>query len=238
MPGQESEDPPEDDHLREIDLFAMDGSAREVLYRAWDLPPTEEEEELDVENEQGRREMSFSFNRMRAFEPRLHMDALSDGRLAVVDSTGYRIKLIGMDGSVLATIERRIEPEPVTEAIMEAERERRAEAAAGTSPGRISGTGGLIDVSGLAEQVTVTMAAQVETMVFTDVIPVIADMAVDRDDVIWVARTGAGGDGLGPIDLLTSDGAYLGTLSDDGLRIPDAFGPDGLMAYIEAGSRP
>ena len=69
MPGQESEDPPEDDHLREIDLFAMDGSAREVLYRAWDLPPTEEEEELDVENEQGRREMSFSFNRMRAFEP-------------------------------------------------------------------------------------------------------------------------------------------------------------------------
>ena len=62
----------------------------------------------------------------------------------------------------------------------------------------------------------------------------IADMAVDREDRIWVARTGAGGAGDGPTDLLTADGAYVGTLAADGLRIPDAYGPDGLMAYIES----
>ena len=37
----------------------------------------------------------------------------------------------------------------------------------------------------------------------------------------------------GPTDVLTPDGAYLGTIAADGLRIPDAFGPGGLVAYIE-----
>lgn len=234
-PGEESDDVPEDDHLRDIDIFALDGSGKEVLYRAWNLPPTEVDEELDMKDEQGRQELSLSINRMRAFTPGLHLGALSDGRLAVVDSMGYRVKLVGMDGTVLAAIERPIEPEPVTEAIKEAERERRTEAAAGTPSVRISGPGGLFDGAGLGEQIVAMMAAQIENMVFTDVIPVIADMAVDRNDVIWVARTGAGGDGLGPIDLLSADGEYLGTLPTDGLQIPDAFGPDGLMAYIETG---
>lgn len=234
-PGEESGDAPEDDHLRDIDLFALDGSGKEVLYRAWNLPPTEVDEEIDMKNEEGRQQISFSVNRMRAFVPGLHLGTLSDGRLAVVDSMGYRVKLIGMDGTVVGTIEREIEPEAVTEAIKEAERERRRESAAGTPSVRVSGAGGLFDDAGLGEQMAAMLAAQIETMVFADVIPVIADMAVDRDDVIWVARTGAGGDGLGPIDLLSADGEYLGTLPADGLQIPDAFGPDGLMAYMEAG---
>jgi hypothetical protein len=37
----------------------------------------------------------------------------------------------------------------------------------------------------------------------------------------------------GPTDLITADGRYLGSLAPDGLRIPDAFGPDGLIARIE-----
>ena len=32
---------------------------------------------------------------------------------------------------------------------------------------------------------------------------------------------------------MTATGDYLGTLPPDGPRIPDAFGPGGLMAYIE-----
>ena len=42
---------------------------------------------------------------------------------------------------------------------------------------------------------------------------------------------GAGG---GPIDVVTADGDYIGTLAPDGLRTPSAFGPDGLMAFIES----
>ena len=32
---------------------------------------------------------------------------------------------------------------------------------------------------------------------------------------------------------MTPDARYLGTIQPGGLRIPDAFGPDGLMAYGE-----
>lgn len=231
-PGDEE---PEDDHLRDIDLFALDGSGREVVYRAWDLPPTEEDEELVSENEQGQREMSFSLDRMRAFEPGLHLGVLSDGRLAVVDSMGYRVKLVGMDGTVAATVGRAIAPEPVTDAVRDAERARRTEAFASPPAVEVTGTAGLFDAGGLGEQMAAALADQVETMVFTDVIPVIAEMAVDRDDVIWITRTGAAGDGLGPVDLLRPDGEYLGTLPAGELHIPDAFGPDGLMAYIETG---
>ena len=33
---------------------------------------------------------------------------------------------------------------------------------------------------------------------------------------------------------MTPAGEYIGTLPPDGLRTPDAFGPDGLLAYIES----
>ena len=40
-------------------------------------------------------------------------------------------------------------------------------------------------------------------------------------------------DDPGAIDLFTADGEYRGTIAEDGPRIPDAFGPDGLAAWIE-----
>ena len=174
--------------------------------------------------------MSVEMTRMRAFEPGLHLGMLSDGRLAVVDSMGYRVKLIGLDGSVVGAAERPIAPEPVTEAIRAAERERRREAFEELADIHMEGLG---LVEGLGEQMRANQLAQVDNMVFTEVIPVIAGMAVDAGDLIWVERTGPGGDGPGLIDILTADGVYIGTLPADGPRIPDAFGPDGLMAYIE-----
>lgn len=230
-PGQEEEEE-EDPHLRDIELFTLGGAGREVLYRAWNLDPMEQDEELSTENERGQTEMTFTMARMRAFEPGLHVGMLSDGRLAVADSLGYRVKLIGMDGSVAGAIERPVAPEPVTAAIMEAERERRREAFAGMTDVSMAGFGVL---EGIGEQLLATQLEQVDNMVFTDVIPVIAGLAVDAQDRIWVARTGPGADGPGPIDILTPDGRYIGTLPADGPGIPDAFGPDGLMAYTETG---
>lgn len=37
----------------------------------------------------------------------------------------------------------------------------------------------------------------------------------------------------GPIDVLTADGEYIGTHRDGATKMPDAFGPDGLAAFIE-----
>ncbi len=221
----------EDPHLRDIDLFALGDSGKGVLYRAWGMELLEVDEELVAENEEGRRGMSVQVTRMRAFEPGLHLGMLSDGRLAVVDSMGYRVKLIGLDGSVVGAVERPIAPEPVTEAVMAAERERRREAFEELGDIHMAG----LAVGGeLREQMRASQLARVDDMVFTEVIPAIAGMAVGAGDLIWVERTGPGGDGPGPIDVLTSDGEYIGTLPADGPRIPDAFGPDGLAAYIEA----
>ena len=62
--------------------------------------------------------------------------------------------------------------------------------------------------------------------------PVITNLAVDWSDRIWVQRSALPGE-TGTIDILGADGQYFGSLPTDGLRIPRAFGPDGLLAYVE-----
>ena len=37
----------------------------------------------------------------------------------------------------------------------------------------------------------------------------------------------------GPIDVIGSGGRYVGTFPAGQLKMPDAFGPDGLVAFIE-----
>lgn len=210
--GLEQLDPPG----RPIEIFPIEDGKPEVLYTAWELPDPE------GDRRRARRSSSSSggVSRMsagRAFEPRLHFDVTSDGRLAVVDSIGYRIKLVSRDRSVVGTVARPIAPRAVTEAMKEAARERYR---AREVPSNV----GIFRIE----------RESVEELRFADEIPVIANMAVDWEDRIWVERTGADGVEPGPIDIVTPDGGYVGTLPADGVRIPSAFGPNGLMAYIEA----
>ena len=205
---------------RPVHIFALDGTEPELLYTAWELP----EEDDDEFTERGS-SSEGSVVRMaagRAFEPRLDYDALADGRLALIDSIGYRIKLIGLDGSVAGTIERPIAPVSVDEGIREAERERfrKTQEESAETINRTSSSF-RIEREGAEE---LTFAAEV---------PVLWGLEVDWEDRIWVERRGPTGQGDGPTDILTPGGDYLGTLPPDGLRTPDAFGPGGLMAYIE-----
>ncbi|MYB08150.1 MAG: hypothetical protein F4Y24_17565 [Gemmatimonadetes bacterium] len=236
MAGQdEPDEPPEDAHLRDIDIFSLGGTGKEVLYRAWNLPPDEVVEDFTATNAQGQNVFTMGLQRQRAFRPWLHIGVLPDGRVAVADSVGYRVKLIGADGSVTGVIQRDIAPEPVTEAIQEGERARRIEGlTAESASSRISLMGGLEELSGeAAEQLREQMLPMIENMLFPDEIPVVAGMAVDGEGRLWIARTAPGGDGDGPIDIMSAQGDYIGTLPPEAPRIPDAFGPDGLMAYIE-----
>ena len=50
---------------------------------------------------------------------------------------------------------------------------------------------------------------------------------------LWVERVGPVWGQPGPIDLVSPDGAYLGTIDADRTRLPAAFGPGGLAAFIE-----
>ncbi len=145
---------------------------------------------------------------------------LTDGRLALIDSIGYRVKLIGLDGNVTGTVERPIAPLPVDDAIMEAERVRYRES----------------EASAQASAAAANIQLQREGVggrTFADELPVLYDLEVDWEDRIWLERWGPTGDDDGPTDVVTPGGDYIGTLPPDGLRIPDAFGPGGLLAYIE-----
>ena len=207
--GLEQLDPPG----RPIEVFSIEDGQPEVLYTAWELP------DEGAERRSARRSSSDGTSRLpagRAFAPDLHYEVTSDGRLAVVDSIGYRIKLVSREGEVLGAVERPIAPAAVTEGMREAARE---EYRAREVPSNV----GIFRIE----------RESVDDLTFADELPVIADIAVDWDDRIWVARTGEDGVEAGPTDIVTPDGGYVGTLPADGVRIPTAFGPDGLMAYIE-----
>ena len=201
-----------------IHIFPLDDTEPELLYTAWELP----EEDADETTQSWTPETGMRMRRAagRAFEPRLDFDVLTDGRLALIDSIGYRVKLIGLDGRVTGTIERPIAPLPVDAAIMEAERERYRE-----------GEAALLE-SGARYNIQIEREGA-EGRTFADEVPVLYGVKVDWEDRIWVERRGPTGDDDGPTDIVTPDGDYIGTLPPDGLRTPDAFGPGGLMAYIE-----
>ncbi|MDE2871629.1 MAG: hypothetical protein OXQ94_08090 [Gemmatimonadota bacterium] len=205
---------------RPIHILPLDGIEPELLYTAWKLPEEDDDEfTVSGSNSEG------SVVRMaagRAFEPRLDYDALADGRLALIDSIGYRVKLIGLDGSVTGTSERPIAPLPVDDEIKEAERERfrKAQEESADAIGRTSSSF-QIEREGVEERT------------FADEVPVLWGLEVDWEDRIWVERRGPTGRGDGPTDIVRPGGEYIGTLPSEGLRTPDAFGPDGLMAYIE-----
>lgn len=197
---------------RPIEIFPIEHGKPQVLYTAWELP----------DEEAGRRNTPRSpgdparLRAGRAFEPRLHFDVTADGRLAVVDSIGYRIKLISRDGKVLGAVERPIAPLAVTEPMREAARERHR--------GRdVPSNVGIFRIE----------KESADEMTFAEEVPVIANIVVDWDDRIWVERTGEDGGAPGPTDIVTPNGGYVGTLPADGVRIPSAFGPNGLMAYID-----
>ena len=85
---------------------------------------------------------------------------------------------------------------------------------------------------GLTDGALAIMRERVETLEFYHELPVIRDFQTTPDGTIWVWRRGPDPVTEGPIDLVTSDGRYLGSYPV-GTRMPDAFGPDGLVAFVE-----
>ena len=176
---------------------------------------------------------------MRAFDAGLFVGAFPDGRLAVADSTTYTVKVVDPGQGVTRILQRPFTPREVTRRDQTAERNRQLAQIAGreesSGGGRAyssdgSGSGSIAISSG---RVSDLLRARVETMEFGDEIPVLAGMAVDWSGRIWIERTGQRVGERGPIDLIDTEGSYVGSVAPENFRIPDAFGPNGLAAYIE-----
>ena len=227
---------------RPVMRFRDDGSG-ELLHSAWPGPPLDD---TPVEDGQSGG-VYFQLRRIPAFPPPLEVGVLRDGRVAVVDSVGYRIKLLDPDGEErgeIAALERPVAPIPVTERIRDAETERRlalpdlegdalqqvlTEGILRVAIQAPAGGPGGPDIEAALREI---YRRQIRYLLFPGEIPVIARIGVDWSDRLWVERNGLPGE-AGPTDILTADGQYLGTIAPGGPGIPAAFGPGGLLAYIE-----
>lgn len=166
------------------------------------------------------------------FEPELLFDALPSGVVAFSDSSAYAIKLVDSSGAVSRILRRPIRPLPVTEGIRRAERERRLERVRGRSV-NVSGSRSPAALAAL-NALTESQVTAVENMRFFSEVPVIAAVRASWDGTLWIQRSGEPGAAEpGPIDVLSPDGRYVGTIAPEVLVMPDAFGPGGLVAHVE-----
>jgi hypothetical protein len=177
-------------------------------------------------------EMSVQIGgRMPAFTPTLNWGVLPSGGAAYFQTAEYAVTVVSSTGEVERVLRRPIEPRRTTGRDEDDERDRRwADFEAGGGPQiRIVENDRELDASAERRRMFERMMAQLE---FADVIPVLANMAVDGAGRLWIERTGRRVTEEGPVDVVTADGEYMGTV--EGITLPDAFGADGRVVFVES----
>ncbi len=75
---------------------------------------------------------------------------------------------------------------------------------------------------------------RIEERGFYAEVPVIREIRSTWQGGLWIRRPGEQPwDDQGPIDVFGADRQYLGTFAPGATTMPDAFGPDGLVAWWE-----
>ena len=165
-----------------------------------------------------------------AFAPSLFVGGLPGGGVAFSDSSAYAIKIIDSDGTIRRILTRPLQPEPVTDRIREEVRARRLE----DLEREVESSDPLPErFAALAAQALETRRNDIESLQFFDEIPIVRDLQTGWQGTIWIQRAGSYAVGDGPVDVLAADGRYLGSFRPGAMTIPAAFGPDGLVAFVE-----
>ena len=223
-PASTLEMPPAASHA--IERMVLDGERAETdtIAEGW-MPAIDDRSTSDGAAQEIRWQVRFALafpvlapDFHRAFRPDFHWGVLPDGSVAFSDSSTYTVKIAVAGSGVVRVLERPIPPEPVTDGLMRTERRRRLdELEAAEEPGD--------DLTAERERI--------ENLEFHPVVPVIRGLATTWDGHIWVVRRGEEPLSDGPIDVLTADGRYLGSYPAGATEMPDAFGPGGLVAFVE-----
>lgn len=202
----------------------LDGGASVTVYDAPSPKP-------EIVTSGGANERQVSVQPPPTFSPRVRFGVAPDGRLIVSHDTDWALTVV--DGGRTSKITRPMQARAVTDRDREAAKDERAAA--------LRSGAGMIRMEVVNGQRTASVGgqglpeAQVQQMLagmrFAETVPQIRDVAVDPMGRIWVSREGGAGRTEGPIDLVAAAGpSYLGSLPPG--ELPDAFGPDGLAAWI------
>ena len=168
----------------------------------------------------------------RVFAPRMLPGVLPDGDVAFSDSSAYAIRLARPGTGVWRILTRPFHPAPVTDRVIEAEKERRLKILE-ESP---DGCGGvtIIGAAISAEDCRRRARERIANLEFFEEVSVVRDLATTWNGKIWVQRHGdQPGDDEGPIDVLSADGQYIGSFPAGAIEMSDAFGPEGMAAFVE-----
>lgn len=157
---------------------------------------------------------------------------LGDGRLVLSNGANYNVRIMDASGTTTRYLLRPVPVRLATERDRERAREQRRELLrSGRGAIRITRGGpggGPPPRDPTSPELIERQLAQME---FSDTIRAVQGLAVSPTGKIWVERTPQLVGDPGPIDLLTADGQYLGTISDQ--RLPAAISASGRAAYLE-----
>lgn len=173
-----------------------------------------------------------------AFSPVTMFDVLPDGNVALSFTSGYTVRIVDLNGQTLRYLQRPMRPRLTTDRDREQARvARREQMASGRGQIRISmggpagGGGGGRGEPGRGNPDPAQMERMMGEMEFADTIPALQGLRVTPSGKLWIERTGQNVGDPGPVDVVTPQGQYLGTVT--GIGLPDAFSRGGLAAFIE-----
>ncbi len=209
-------------------------SGKETAIRSVKLPPAKTETS-DAGSTSTQRRFTVRMQRPN-FEPPTAFGVLPNGGIAIAHDVGYRVELVSPAGKVERVIERpAIEPRKVTDRdkrlAIERQREAMKSGAAGGMQIRVGAGGGSSFSMGGPPGDLPSVDKMLEDAIFMDSIPVVRRLETDPLGRIWIGRTANDLGPRGPVDLVATDGRYIGTLPNE--IIPNAVSRSGRAAYIQ-----
>ena len=174
------------------------------------------------------------------FAPTQLFAPLPNGALAVQHESPFAVKILDANGRAVRTLAREFPVRRVTDRDKEAWKERQENGENGRGGTQIMvsmGPGGSTTSIGSGGARAggggggaAPMRIDLEQTTFADVMSVVTGMRSDPQGRLWIQRRHQNGSASGPIDLVTAEGRYIGTLPAQ--ELPNAVSASGLAAWI------